>query len=856
MATEVVVNLKVNGLNETNQSLQQLETNIENIQQTTNNVGGAGFNNLSNDVKLSSDKIDEFEKKLKKSVDVGRAAEGVTKTLAGSVNLATSAFAAFGVENEDVQKSLLKVQAAASFATGIKDLTEGFKALNVSGLALNKTLLANPFVLIGTLVVGLISAFVGFENIMKIVTNVVSLAFAPFTALFEAIGLGGSKVDDATSALERYQSTLDEINNTSKVSNALLESEIALLEAQGKGFDVISQKRTELLKEQQKQTEETQKITSNYLDSLKDLQAEETKGSKEYVRLQGEINKAVAEVQNLKAKGIQLDTQIQIEAIKLQSETKKREKETRDKSIEDGKKFSEERKNQLEKEKQDTIKNLQDRLKQEGDLIRENNLKELDVLKNRLLNREITEETFNAERRLLEVKLNEELVKIREKFVITEKEQKTIGAEETKKINEQINKEIIDAERKNIDLRLAINKQNDSDELKAEQEAAKNRLEVIDKDFLRKKQQLLDIAANDETFTQEQLNRELQKLEIEKNEQILLTLTEGSKEYLALENLIKEQRIRLEDDANKEIIAKRDKFNKDLLETTKILVDGIGLIVQDVSKSFESVGQSVLQTFEKISTDVPEVLKKLGDVNLDEQERIAIGLGFIGSSIAQFTEVVNKNAELRIEAIDKEEQERISSLERQKEAGLITEEELKNGRTQIEQEFAKKRFEVQKKAFEQEKAIRIVQAVAQTASAVLNAFSSGVATPLIGPATGAVFAGIAAAFGAAQIALIASQKFPDSGTGGGGSSSVPSTPTPSLAAQGSITPTTFNPQTFGTGVGQEQTFGNSNVVGETTSGVGGGGSQSGGLVLRAYVVESDIASTTNRLSSIREASEL
>ncbi len=65
-----------------------------------------------------------------------------------------------------------------------------------------------------------------------------------------------------------------------------------------------------------------------------------------------------------------------------------------------------------------------------------------------------------------------------------------------------------------------------------------------------------------------------------------------------------------------------------------------------------------------------------------------------------------------------------------------------------------------KKAFAAYKAMAIAQAVIQTAQAMLAAYSSGLAYPFIGPATGAVFMGIAAALGAVQIAQIASQPMP------------------------------------------------------------------------------------------------
>lgn len=63
------------------------------------------------------------------------------------------------------------------------------------------------------------------------------------------------------------------------------------------------------------------------------------------------------------------------------------------------------------------------------------------------------------------------------------------------------------------------------------------------------------------------------------------------------------------------------------------------------------------------------------------------------------------------------------------------------------------------KAFNQKKAIDINNATIAGASATLAAYASGAAYPFVGPATGAIFAGIAGAFAATQIGIIASQKF-------------------------------------------------------------------------------------------------
>jgi predicted nucleic acid-binding Zn-ribbon protein len=88
----------------------------------------------------------------------------------------------------------------------------------------------------------------------------------------------------------------------------------------------------------------------------------------------------------------------------------------------------------------------------------------------------------------------------------------------------------------------------------------------------------------------------------------------------------------------------------------------------------------------------------------------------------------------------------LNSEKRRLERGLITEEE-----------FAKRRFEIEKKAFQRQKAIDIAQAISNGALAITKAYGQG-------GITGFITSGLIAAQTAAQIAVISSQTF-----GGGGS---------------------------------------------------------------------------------------
>ena len=83
-----------------------------------------------------------------------------------------------------------------------------------------------------------------------------------------------------------------------------------------------------------------------------------------------------------------------------------------------------------------------------------------------------------------------------------------------------------------------------------------------------------------------------------------------------------------------------------------------------------------------------------------------------------------------------------------------------------DEKAAKKQFEINKK-------IQIAQAIIQGVQAVLAAYSSGSAIPVVGAVTGPLFAGLAAVAAATNIAKISSSTYQG---GGGGAPSAPSAP--------------------------------------------------------------------------------
>jgi len=141
---------------------------------------------------------------------------------------------------------------------------------------------------------------------------------------------------------------------------------------------------------------------------------------------------------------------------------------------------------------------------------------------------------------------------------------------------------------------------------------------------------------------------------------------------------------------------------------------------------------------------------------IDDQKRMlkdAQGTKKIVDELVNYGQQISNIAS---QAIDIQTQNQLSSLEERKNKGLISEKEYERESAKIKNEAARKK-----------RAIDIANAVAQIPQAVLSAYIAGLqiggpAAPIIA----GVLAGIAGAFGAAQVALIAAAPLPKFRKGG------------------------------------------------------------------------------------------
>ena len=198
---------------------------------------------------------------------VDQAAGTMAQKLGGALQGAASGFALvqgsmalFGVESEEVEEALLKVQSAMALSEGIRGVQEFSKSFGVASKAtkaytvvqkgLNLVLAANPFALIVTAVVALIGYFATFTDAISVVTD-------GLKAVGDWLGITDSEAEEAAAKREReaeVQRQLQEAEqarqerlHNSKMSD--LDNEIALARAQGKDTTQLQKKKiNEILK--------------------------------------------------------------------------------------------------------------------------------------------------------------------------------------------------------------------------------------------------------------------------------------------------------------------------------------------------------------------------------------------------------------------------------------------------------------------------------------------------------------------------------------------------------------------------------------------------------------------------------
>ena len=264
-----VANDSLEGLNKTfeeaNGDIQPLTARMGEAEDRLYELALAG-DTTSKEYQGLLNKVGEYRKvQIQTDLAVDGAATTLGQKLGGALNGATSGFAAtqgamalFGTENEALEKSLLKVQAALAIQQGVQGLSVAYRELGgrtgiatKAQAAFNFVMNLNPFVLVATAIVAAIAALAKFTSFLdpaidklKELSDFIGLTDFAEEKRFEA------QKQRAADRIKIYEDERKEIDKTisklkglDSIRQTQLDRQIRLLQAAGKETRSLERKK-------------------------------------------------------------------------------------------------------------------------------------------------------------------------------------------------------------------------------------------------------------------------------------------------------------------------------------------------------------------------------------------------------------------------------------------------------------------------------------------------------------------------------------------------------------------------------------------------------------------------------------
>lgn len=184
MATEQVNIDLIISTAESAKTLGEVKNSIRDINKALldTKTGTAEFNKLQDALTGAREKV----RNTKKEFDILNQAVGFAKNLAAGFGIATSAIGLFTDGNKEMEKSLLKVQSALTLVTSITAFADGLKKAKESSDLLKLSLLSNPIFIIAT----------------------------ALAAAAAAMFLFGDSTDDATKSVDNLEQSIYDLRQT------------------------------------------------------------------------------------------------------------------------------------------------------------------------------------------------------------------------------------------------------------------------------------------------------------------------------------------------------------------------------------------------------------------------------------------------------------------------------------------------------------------------------------------------------------------------------------------------------------------------------------------------------------------
>lgn len=847
-------------------SLGQLRKSLIEIQTLQAEIGdtsGAQFDKLSQASINASAKLAETRDRIGDIQDKTRTLEGTAvERLTGSFGLLKES-----IMNLDFDKAKIGAEGLLNTFTPVVDgklvtglagvkgafgmLADGVKTLGSTFMTVGKALLTNPIFLLAAAIIAIVAVVVLImdklgilKKIMDALGYAIGLVVKAFEALTDWLGLTTNAQEDNAEAakkngeIQRAQidATAAAQKNLLKLTEGMTEEEIALFKKKAGIKDDLNKNSFDIEKQRLVQTQAT---LENEINALNELEAaggeltDEQKKDLDQRKKDYEANAAAIK-------------QVEYEKQKAIIDFNKKTTET------------------LEAWKVKNIKDENERAKAQLKLSEADEIRKIDV------------EIANGKR------LNQDVSKLEASKI----EIKKYFATQSSLIDEAVHKKAVDASKAASDkqsqlLQKQLKEKEDywkveiektekgtqariDKEVQAEDAIFKFKQNNAKKLGLSAKQiELLDIQLKQTQLERQEAfnNKEAElddKAKIAKDNVAILKAQTDEELYLAKRKLIEDQAAidikaakdsadeqeRIAAEAYINIKALDDEYNTKKLESDAIYTN---LLVSKTQFEIDQYGRKVQGVLLLDQHQRDQLIK------LDMEEQVALDAAMaLELSNTELTEAQKAEIKERYRQLNIQQQEAADM--RLKDAKIKAAQDdleiAQKGLTAIQgltdaffafkkrglEKGSKEELKAAKQQFNTNKALQLGVATVTGIQSVLSAFANGMKNPvpLLGPATAAVYAGIAGITAAANIAKIAATKFE-----GGGPSPTGDTPNPSAPGAGgngdAAAVSNFQPNQF-FGLGQQ-----------TAMGMPGGPKP-----VKVYVTETDIRDVSDRVSVIEQ----
>jgi hypothetical protein len=650
---------------------------------------------------------------------------GSISALAGGYSAVQGAVALFGEENEDLQKALLKVNAAMALATGLQQVSN---ALTKQGSIIRladavATGYQSAAQTIYTAVTGRATAATVAFRVALAATGI-GLVIVGIIALSSALKRSNRDMEDATSAIERYSKELEGLNT---LLDQNLSIDLARAEKAGKAeSDLIAIRGKSLLKQREAVVQNNRDLVSQR-DALDGTSA-----------AYGKLNNAIEE-NNGKLK--ELDSQLVTLSINREKAQADERKTASDKALEKAKEAAEKAREAAKKERAAELEDLKAGIEDKLVFVQQGSEEELELRK-KLLGAEL-EITMNND----EITKNQRLLAVSEYFKAYEDLQKEFGKKATAAaIEDQRNRDAAILENLNLSEEERLEVRIEFLQLGAAQEITLAEGNAAKIKAINAKLQA-DITAS-----------KVASIKAQADYEIALSSAQGGVGKRALDAVAGNEK--LKSDIRINAIRQAADIEISYIDRS-IKANRNAAAIQGADQ--RTLALEYAQLLDAKAAKTEETEKKITDLTKAEQDiRRANDVAYIQTTLAGLNDIASiigaaqaNSQELSDQAIEAKKREVQELLE----AGAITEREAlqRNKRIEAEERKAKQR------AAQQQKNLAVFQAFL----AIPQAFIAGLTAPFPvgGPIYGAILAGLAAA----QAAVVASRPVPKFATGKKGS---------------------------------------------------------------------------------------